>query len=122
MSNPPSVEIKLQEQRKRLALQEKNRKHQETLKQELLEQRNRIDLLSTRIAKKRGHKYWLVRTARNYLAGKVTELEVSEVLEQVLRDDIKRFPKFEDSLLRFFYVLLLCITAIALSATFVALS
>jgi hypothetical protein len=122
MSNPPSVEIKLQEQRKRLALQEKNRKHQETLKQELLEQRNRIDLLSTRIAKKRGHKYWLVRTARNYLAGKVTELEVSEVLEQVLRDDIKRFPKFEDSLLRFFYVLLLCITAIALSATFLALS
>jgi len=76
-----------------------------------------IDNLSTRIAKRRGHQYWLVRIARRFLAGNANTADYADTLEQALRDDIKKFPKFEDSLLRLGYFAVFCAFAIGTLAT-----
>lgn len=76
-----------------------------------------IDNLSTRIARKRGHQYFLVRISRRFLAGKHDLDDYAETLEQALRDDIKKFPRFEDSLLRLGYFAVFCAFAIGTLAT-----
>ena len=76
-----------------------------------------IDNLSTRIAKRRGHQYWLVRIARRFLAGNANVSDYADTLEQALRDDIKKFPKSEDNLLRLGYFAVFCAFAIGTLAT-----
>lgn len=73
---------------------------------------NTIDNLSQRIAKHRGHTYWLVRLAKRFLNGDRNTADYAEVLEQSLRDDIKKLPRFEDSLLRLGYFAVFCLFAI----------
>ena len=76
-----------------------------------------IDNLSTRIAKRRGHQYWLVRIARRFLSGNANVSDYADALEQALRDDIKKLPKFEDNLLRLGYFAVFCAFAIGTLAT-----
>jgi hypothetical protein len=76
-----------------------------------------IDNLSTRIAKRRGHQYWLVRISRRFLSGNANTADYADALEQCLRDDIKKFPKFEDNLLRLGYFAVFCLFAIGTLAT-----
>lgn len=79
--------------------------------------RQTIDNLSTRIAKRRGHQYWLVRISRRFLSGNANTADYADALEQCLRDDIKKFPKFEDNLLRLGYFAVFCAFAIGTLAT-----
>ena len=76
-----------------------------------------IDNLSTRIAKRRGHQYWLVRIARRFLSDNANVSDYADALEQCLRDDIKKFPKFEDNLLRLGYFAVFCAFAVGTLAT-----
>ena len=58
-----------------------------------------------------------MRISRRFLSGNANVSDYADTLEQALRDDIKKFPKFEDNLLRLGYFAVFCLFAIGTLAT-----